>query len=161
MFSTFNKKEFQWKCATNFIAKQVVNDNEEPIEHQKEVLQNRNTNTNKEDDIARWSEKLLERYENLRKVVSNNLPHLWPALEFALSVKTILNIRDCTLPFAGIILGPPSSLKTVVIDLFKGSENTFHTHDFSPRAWVSHNAAVKKDKLKDVLIKKSIPLGFN
>ena len=47
-------------------------------------------------------------------------------------------------------MGPPSSLKTVVIELFKGCENTFHTHDFSPRSWVSHNSAIKKDKLRDV-----------
>jgi hypothetical protein len=104
----------------------------------------------KADEAARWTEKLLERYENLLKVVSNNLPNLWPALEFALSVKSILNIRHCTLPFAGILLGPPSSLKTVVIELFKGCEHTFHTHDFSPRSWVSHNSAIKKDKLRDV-----------
>ena len=104
----------------------------------------------KVDEAARWTEKLLDRYENLQKVVSNNLPNLWPALEFALSVKSILNIRHCTLPFAGILLGPPSSLKTVVIELFKGCENTFHTHDFSPRSWVSHNSAIKKDKLRDV-----------
>jgi hypothetical protein len=105
---------------------------------------------NKSDELANWSKKVKERYDNLHKVVFDNLPNLWPALEFALSVKTILNIKDCTLPFAGIILGPPSSLKTVVIELFKGTENTFHTFDFSPRSWVSHNASVKKDKLKDV-----------
>jgi predicted transcriptional regulator len=104
----------------------------------------------KAEEAAKWSEKLKEKYDNLHKVVSNNLPNLWPALEFALSVKSILNVKDCTLPFAGIILGPPSSLKTVVIELFKGCEYTFHTHDFSPRSWVSHNAAVKKEKLKDV-----------
>ncbi len=108
------------------------------------------TDDHKTDEVARWTEKLLEKYENLRKVVSDNLPNLWNALEFALSVKTILNIKDCTLPFAGIILGPPSSLKTVVIELFKGIENTYHTHDFSPRSWVSHNAAVKKEKLGEV-----------
>jgi hypothetical protein len=107
-------------------------------------------NEQQADEVARWSEKLLEKYENLHMTVSNNLPNLWHALEFALSVKTILNIRDCTLPFAGIILGPPSSLKTVVIELFKGRVNTFHTHSFSPKAFVSHNSAVKKENLKDV-----------
>jgi hypothetical protein len=103
----------------------------------------------KGNEAVRWNEKLTERYQHLQKVVADNLPNLWPALEFALSVKTILNIKDCTLPFAGIILGPPSSLKTVVIELFKGCENTFHTFDFGPSSWVTHNAAVKKDKLKE------------
>jgi predicted transcriptional regulator len=104
----------------------------------------------KVEEAAKWGEKLKEKYDNLHNVISENLPNLWSALEFALSVKTILNIKDCTLPFAGIILGPPSSLKTVVIELFKGTENTYHTHDFSPHSWVSHNAAIKKEKLKDV-----------
>ena len=78
-----------------------------------------------DDDLARWSEKVFEKYENLHNTVLNNLPNLWNAFEFALSVKTILNIRDCTLPFAGIILGPPSSLKTVVIELFRGRQTLF------------------------------------
>jgi hypothetical protein len=103
----------------------------------------------KVEEAAKWSEKLKERYDNLHKVISDNLPNLWPALEFALSVKSILNIRHCNLPFAGIVLGPPSSLKTVNIDLFKGCENVYHTHEFSPRAWVTHNSAIKKEKLKD------------
>jgi hypothetical protein len=107
-------------------------------------------NERQADEVAKWSEKLLEKYENLHKTVLNNLPNLWHALEFALSIKTILNIRDCTLPFVGIILGPPSSLKTVVIELFKGRTNTFHTHSFSPKAFVSHSTAVKREDLKNV-----------
>jgi hypothetical protein len=102
------------------------------------------------DELAKWSEKLLEKYENLHKKVLNNLPNLWDAFEFALSVKTILNVRDITLPFTGIILGPPSSLKTVVIELFKGRPNTFHTHNFSPKAFVSHSTAVKREDLRNV-----------
>jgi hypothetical protein len=65
-------------------------------------------------------------------------------------VKAILNIRDCTLPFAGIILGPPSSRKTVIIQLLKGRANTFHTHNFSPKSFVSHSTAVKREELKNI-----------
>ncbi len=103
----------------------------------------------KEDDVARWSEKLLEKYNHLQTVVANNLPNMWIGLEFALSVKTILNIKDCTLPFAGIILGSPSSLKSQIIELLKRTPNTYYTHDFSPSSWVTHNAAIKREKLKD------------
>jgi tetratricopeptide (TPR) repeat protein len=113
-------------------------------------LLNDTENSQRADEAAKWSEKLLEKYEALRTTVSNNFPNLWTALEFALSVKTILNIRDCTLPFAGILLGPPSSLKTVVIELLKGHTNTFHTHNFSPKSFVSHNSAVKKEKLQEI-----------
>jgi hypothetical protein len=78
--------------------------------------------------------------------VLNNLPNLWNALEFGLSVKTILNIRGCTLPFAGMILSPPSSLKTVVIELLKKQKraNPFHAHSFSPKSFLSHSTCCKK-----------------
>jgi hypothetical protein len=95
-------------------------------------------------------EKLFEKYERLKMVTLTNIPKLWPALEFALSVKSILNIKDCNLPFAGILLGPASSLKTVSIELFRGRNNTFYTDNFSAKAFVSHNSAVNKDKLKDI-----------
>jgi len=63
----------------------------------------------KADEVASWSEKVFEKYNTLRDVAEKNIPNLWPAVEFALSVKTILNIRGCIKPFAGILLGPPSS----------------------------------------------------
>ncbi len=94
--------------------------------------------------------RLLEKYECLKKVTLTNIPKLWPALEFALSVKSILNIKDCNLPFAGILLGPASSLKTVSIELFRGPNNTFYTDNFSAKAFVSHNSVVSKDKLKEI-----------
>jgi hypothetical protein len=109
-----------------------------------------NNSDRQPDDVARWSEKMLEKYEALHTTVLNNLPSLWPAFEFALSVKTILNIRDCTLPFAGIILGPPSSLKTVVIELFKGRQNVFHTHNFSAKSFVSHISGLSEEKLQKI-----------
>ncbi|MPZ07467.1 MAG: hypothetical protein GEU26_13810 [Nitrososphaeraceae archaeon] len=98
-----------------------------------------------------WStSRLFEMYENLKNVTLKNMPNLWPGLEFALSVKTILNINRCTLPFAGIILGPASSLKTSIIELFRGHKHTFYTDNFSPKSLVSHNSAVKKEKLKEI-----------
>jgi hypothetical protein len=94
--------------------------------------------------------KLLEKYEHLKRVTLANISKLWPALEFALSVKSILNINDCNLPFAGILLGPAISLKTVSIELFRGRDNTFYTDNFSAKAFVSHNSAISKDRLKEV-----------
>ena len=81
-------------------------------------------------------DKLLERYEHLKKVTLENLPNLWLGLEFALSVKTILNIKGCTFPFAGILLGPASSQKTLIIECFRGSRNTFYTDNFTPKSLV-------------------------
>jgi hypothetical protein len=98
----------------------------------------------------KWTEKLAENYRKLFDVTMKNLPDVWVPLEFALSVKTILNIEGCTLPFGGILLGVPGSSKTVVIELFRGLPHTFYSDSFTPKSFVSHNSAVKKEKLKDI-----------
>ena len=79
-----------------------------------------------------------------------NLPGLWDSLEFTISVQKILNIADCTLPFAGILLGSPSSLKTVGIELFRKWHGTFYTDSFSAKSFVSHSTAVKKNELVNI-----------
>jgi hypothetical protein len=97
-----------------------------------------------------WHNILLGKYQNLKNVSNENLPGLWDSLEFELSIKKILNIKDCTLPFAGILLGPPSSLKTVGIELFRKVKNTFYTDNFSARAFVSHSTTVQKKDLDKI-----------
>jgi hypothetical protein len=97
-----------------------------------------------------WRSGVLEKHQNLQKTVEKNLPNLWPALEFALSIKTILNIQDCTLPFAGILLGPPSSLKTVGIELFRKWPQTYYTDNFSAKSFVAHSTAVTKEELPKI-----------
>jgi predicted transcriptional regulator len=105
----------------------------------------------KDHNRVTWSEdELFEKYRHLRAVTKKNMPHLWPGLEFALSVKTILNIKGNTLPFSGILLGPASSAKTVIVELFRGSRHTFYTDNFSPKSLVSHNSAVPKEKLREI-----------
>ena len=105
---------------------------------------------NKNVMLDEWQEKLREKYDHLLAVVNRNLPNLWPALEFELSIQKILNIKDCTLPFAGIILGPPSSLKTQVIELLRNWPHTFYTDNFSAKSFVSHTTAVKKEQLSQI-----------
>jgi hypothetical protein len=102
-------------------------------------------------NVQDWSSsKLFDKYENLKNITLNNMPEIWVGLEFALSVKTILNIEGCTLPFAGILLGSAGSAKKAIIQLFRDHENTFYTDIFTPKSLVSHNSSVKKEKLKEV-----------
>ena len=98
-----------------------------------------------------------------RNICNDNLPGLWDSLEFELAIQKILNIADCTLPFAGIVLGPPSSLKTVGIELFRKWINIFYTDSFSAKSMVSHSTAVKKEELPkiDMLPKIKNNLSFN
>lgn len=97
-----------------------------------------------------WLTKLSDKHEALFNIVNKNISNLWPLIEFALSIKSILNIKDCSLPFAGIILGPPSSLKTTVIELFRGWPQTYYTDNFSAKSFVSHSTAVTREQLTEI-----------
>ena len=97
-----------------------------------------------------WQLQLVEKYCSLYTTCIENLPGLWDSLEFIISVQKILNIADCTLPFAGIVLGSPSSLKTVGIELFRKWNNVFYTDSFSAKSFVSHSTAVKKNELASI-----------
>jgi hypothetical protein len=97
-----------------------------------------------------WSRKLVEKYYALQKEIRNLIPELWEPVEFALSVRSILRIKNITLPFAGIILGPPSSLKTAAIELFRNTKDTYYTDNFSAKSFVSHNTSVPREKLTEI-----------
>jgi hypothetical protein len=81
-----------------------------------------------------WVSKLNDKYRKLQEVVDRNIPQLWPGLEFELSVLRILNIARCTLPFIGIILGRPSSAKTVTITLPQKWPYTYGKRDSNDAA---------------------------
>lgn len=97
-----------------------------------------------------WRTKLLEKYNNLKKVIEENLPQLWLQIEFELSIKSVTNIKDCTLPQIVIVLGAPSSLKTQGIELLKKRPGIYYTDNFSARSFVSHNTSVKREELKEI-----------
>jgi hypothetical protein len=91
-----------------------------------------------------WQAGLVEKFDVLRNVVENNIPELWPGLEFELSVLRILNIHRCTLPFIGIILGRPAGGKTQVISLLRKWPYAYYTDIFTAKSFVSHSTAVKQ-----------------
>jgi hypothetical protein len=93
-----------------------------------------------------WQSKLEEKLQNLITVVDSTMPEIWPGLEFELSVLRILDLEDCDLPFIGIILGRPSSYKTVIISILKGWIKTFYTDIFTARSFVSHSTAVNSEE---------------
>lgn len=105
----------------------------------------------KSEQARDWSyETLRIKYDYLKEVTLKNLPELWPALDFSLTVKTILNVQGIDLPFIGIILGPPSSMKTVAVDLFKGYKHTYYTDNFSARSFVSHLSGKTEKELRKI-----------
>ena len=97
-----------------------------------------------------WQLELTSKLNTLKEVSDRNFPGIWPAIKFTLSIRNILKIDKISLPFAGIILGAPSSTKTLGLELLKGTPSTYYTDSFTPRAFVSHNTAVSEEKLLQI-----------
>ena len=100
--------------------------------------------------LEEWESTRRQKYQTLYDTVKQNIPSLWLPLEFALSIKCILNISDITLPFAGIVLGAPSTLKTVGLIMLNKWPQTYYTDHFTPPSLVSHSTATPKEQLVDV-----------
>ena len=110
-----------------------------------------------------WRTQLIAKYDVLQETIKTSitpLPQLKLSLEFALSVKNVLNIHDNTLPFAGFLLGAPSSLKTVTVELFRAYWHAKYTDDFSPKAFVSHYSGLPKEKLAEIDLLPKIRFKF-
>jgi hypothetical protein len=104
--------------------------------------------------FEQWSNTLKEK----RQIIINKIKEHFPKisfkvlleLDFVLSLKTILNIEDITLPFLGIVFAAPSSMKTQIIELFEKWIYSYYTDKFTAKSFVSHSATVSKDKLSEV-----------
>jgi hypothetical protein len=96
--------------------------------------------------LEEWQNGLAERYQTLQNVVQRNMPEIWTGLEFELSVLRILNIEGCTLPFIGILLGRPSSGKTLIIYLLRKWYCAYYTDNFTAKSFVSHSTAVTSEE---------------
>lgn len=97
-----------------------------------------------------WQSLVAEKYENLRKVITKHYPEAWTLMEFCLSVKSIQNVSDFTLPFMGVILAVPSSMKTMIIELFRKYPGSFYSDSFTPNSLISHNSALSEEQLQQV-----------
>jgi hypothetical protein len=97
-----------------------------------------------------WENTRKEKYNALYNTVKQNLPSIWLPLEFSLSIKCIINIAKITLPFAGIVLGAPSTLKTASLIMLNKWPQTFYTDHFTSKSLVSHSTAVSKEELAEI-----------
>jgi hypothetical protein len=97
-----------------------------------------------------WQSIVADHYEKLKTITKKHYPEAWPILEFCLSIKTILNIQNFTLPFMGIILAAPASMKTTIIQLFRKYLHSFYTDSFTPGSLISHNSSLTEEQLRKV-----------
>ena len=115
-----------------------------------EVAKIRNQFEHSSNPSSRWKEEIGNKYYNLQKITLKNLPEAWPMIEFALAVKCVQNIYDNDLPFMGLILAKPSTLKTTVIELFRKYPGSFYSDNFTPNSLVSHNSALNEEQLQKI-----------
>jgi hypothetical protein len=92
----------------------------------------------------------MQRYNNAKSRAAPNFPNSWSGIEFTLSVQKILNISECTLPFAGIILARSGGNQTLCTSIIAPWPNVYYTRNFTAKAFVSHNTAVAKENLPEV-----------
>jgi hypothetical protein len=97
-----------------------------------------------------WQLKVSEKYEKLRQVIQKHYPDAWTFMEFSLSVKYIINVQDFTLPFMGVLIAAPSSMKTMIIQLFRKYPHTFYTDNFTPSSLISHISTKTEAELQKV-----------
>lgn len=86
-----------------------------------------------------------------KNTIKDNFPELVRAAEVGVSVIAQLNIEDIKNPCALVYVDVPSSGKTITLNFFSGVQSLAYTTDnFTPAAFVSHAANVKKTKLPEI-----------
>lgn len=105
---------------------------------------------NPELSFEEWSGLLLEKRMKFNDKVTEYYSDMLLLAEFELSIKTILNVQDITLPFMGIVFAVPSSLKSQFFKLLRNLGYSYYTDKFTAKSFVSHSANVSKDKLQEI-----------
>lgn len=100
--------------------------------------------------FEQWSTTLQEKRVRFDDNIIEYFPDKLSLAEFELSIKTILNIDDINLPFMGIVFAVPSSLKTAFFEFLRKLPYSYFSDKFTAKSFVSHSAAISKDKLAAV-----------
>lgn len=95
-------------------------------------------------------EKEITTIQELKEVICKNFPSVWFETEACLSVICSLALKNLNGCPALILVGSPSGEKTTILSFFYGFDSAYLTDEFTPRAFVSQAANIKKEDLKDV-----------
>jgi hypothetical protein len=85
-----------------------------------------------------------------RDIVEEFFPNMWFYNEACLAAIGVQRIEDVVNPSSIIITGPPSSMKTTILDFSKDHPWTYHTDKFTPKAFVSQASNRKEEQLKKI-----------
>jgi hypothetical protein len=132
-----------------------IKDNKFKDQYRQDVITLRTKFENDKLTYNQWQTLVAEKYENLKNTVENNFPNAWEIMEFCLSIRCILNIKNNTLPFMGIILAAPSSTKTVILEQFRKTLSTLYLDQFTPQSLISNSSTKSEEELQksDILPK--------
>jgi hypothetical protein len=90
-------------------------------------------------------------YNEWQAVIKANFPDLLFSAEICLSIISQILITDVTNPFALVLVDVPSAGKTITLNFFSGIDSlTYSTDKFTPAAFVSNAANVKKSEIASV-----------
>jgi hypothetical protein len=97
--------------------------------------------------------------KEVRRVVTDYFPKLWPAVEVGLATCATLLLAENVNPTAVILVGGPSTGKTTVANLFEGAiidmngkdeELCYRSDKFTSASFVSHAANTKASQLNSI-----------
>jgi hypothetical protein len=88
-------------------------------------------------------------FDEWRKSITDNFPHLWPYAEACASTITVLLIKDAQ-PVSVVLQGVPGSGKTTTLNFFKGFPYSHSTDRFTPKSFVSHVAQKEETELQKI-----------
>ena len=80
--------------------------------------------------------KAFGKRQDFNDKLNEHFPDMELLADFELSIKTILNVEDITLPFMGIVFGVPSSMKTKLFGLLDKLPYSYYTDKFSAKSFV-------------------------
>jgi hypothetical protein len=95
-----------------------------------------------------WQQERIKRYQKLRQVITDNIPESWESLEVVLTSKGIMHIKDVTLPLVIIIIGNPSTWKTVGIGMLRRWIGTYYVDKINPKSFVSQANVENREELE-------------
>lgn len=95
-------------------------------------------------------EQNIDTLEKLKTIIIENFPDIWEETKACLSCYQTLSLKNLNGCPSLVLVGNPSGEKTTVLSFFYGFDLSYLSDDFSPRAFVSHSANVKKAELEAI-----------
>lgn len=92
----------------------------------------------------------VKNLQQLEKIIKENFPSIWFETTACLSLFASLSLKNLNGCPSLNLVGNPSGEKTTVLSFFYNHNLSYVSDDFTPRAFVSHSANIKKEELADV-----------